>query len=520
MNRNDAFGLTFALLVFCLLCGQAPCQTTVGGVISSNTHWTISGGPYIALSDIVVEKGAQLSIDPGVEVRFAPDVQLRVIQGTLIARGTADNRIHFTANASGPIADTDRWNSIWFGEGTADAQFDANGNYTGGSVIEHAIIEYAGHGATGLGTYDGSAIYATKSAPFIGNCLVRECSRGALGTHDCPDEIRVVHNTITSITGHNPVDFSHSSVLFIQNTIINNVLLDSQSAGIKLHYARIAFYKNYIANNINIRTTGEYAGGIFSQGSVVAMEGDRIIGNTGGGLVCAPYSAAYPNEIVLSLNADDPTWILGNDLYNVRNGMPFGGSLLPEDDHNIDARNVWWGTLEEAEIAALIYDYYDVPSLGVVVYGPWAVPEPATLSLLVLGGAGLLLRRKRWPLLMLGGPIFATGLLFTPASAGTYPETREYLLGDIDDIHYDGAASDDHVYVDPDFYAWVLADTLRPGSGYANGIQCFDIVAADHSLPFTFVFALLPGETITNATLTVALRATSSLVLRQASNDE
>jgi len=44
------------------------------------------------------------------------------------------------------------------------------------------------------------------------------------------------------------------------------------------------------------------------------------------------------------------------------------------------------------------------------------------------------------------GAFFVAVLVATPAG-GAYPETREYLLGDIDGIHYDGPGSVDDVYV-------------------------------------------------------------------------
>jgi len=85
-----------------------------------------------------------------------------------------------------------------------------------------------------------------------------------------------------------------------------------------------------------------------------------------------------------------------------------------------------------------------------------------------------------------------------------YPVTREYLLGDIDGIHYDGTGSVDDVYVDPDFWQ-TLEGNIHPPIH-------FDIEHANHSVPGTFLFSLAPGEEIVGATFTIAMRATSSLV--------
>ena len=107
---------------------------------------------------------------------------------------------------------------------------------------------------------------------------------------------------------------------------------------------------------------------------------------------------------------------------------------------------------------------------------------------------------------------FVVAALVAARAEGAYPETREYLLGDIDGINYNGAGSVDDVYVDPGFRSWydngVLGD---PGSRYANGVQGFDVLSNDHALLFTFVFGLAGNESVVGASLTVAMRAVSSV---------
>jgi len=96
----------------------------------------------------------------------------------------------------------------------------------------------------------------------------------------------------------------------------------------------------------------------------------------------------------------------------------------------------------------------------------------------------------------------------TQAMGATYPQTRIYMLGDIDDFHYDGAGSVDDVYVDPGFLAsWVVPAC----AGYAHGIQDLDVLLDDHGTPFTFLFNLGLGEQVSGATLTLAMRAIASV---------
>lgn len=93
----------------------------------------------------------------------------------------------------------------------------------------------------------------------------------------------------------------------------------------------------------------------------------------------------------------------------------------------------------------------------------------------------------------------ATGL----AMAG-YPETREYLLGDMDGIHYDGAGSVDDVYVSPELHDFLLTTSVPKVD--------FDELGQYQIVPFTFSFDLAPGEYLGGAVLTVGLRACDALV--------
>ena len=85
-----------------------------------------------------------------------------------------------------------------------------------------------------------------------------------------------------------------------------------------------------------------------------------------------------------------------------------------------------------------------------------------------------------------------------PLRALAYGEIREYLLGDVDGINYDGAGSIDDVYVNPALQAHL-----------AGGIpeRPFDWPEINTNVPFTFVFPLEEGEEVVDATLTLGLRA-------------
>ena len=110
---------------------------------------------------------ATLTIEAGVEVRFAVNGLLDV-NGRLVARGTVTAPILFTSNKV-PKAPGD-WNGIRFRDGAQDATFDAGGTYTGGSIMEFCVAEFA-KDAAGLG------VLALESAtPFLHQVTVRNCT--------------------------------------------------------------------------------------------------------------------------------------------------------------------------------------------------------------------------------------------------------------------------------------------------------------------------------------------------------
>jgi len=90
--------------------------TYVKDAISASTTWTKENSPYILQNDIVVSKGAILTIAPGAEIRFVaptggsvgagPNL---VIQGGIKAVGSSIDPIQFNPAVSGSL-----WGAIYF----------------------------------------------------------------------------------------------------------------------------------------------------------------------------------------------------------------------------------------------------------------------------------------------------------------------------------------------------------------------------------------------------------------------
>ncbi|XP_046962256.1 protein bark beetle [Vanessa cardui] len=68
-----------------------------GGVVAGGkTVWKTEGSPYLLRDDLLVEREAELVVEPGVEVRFAPMIGITV-RGKLVAVGEPGRSITFTS---------------------------------------------------------------------------------------------------------------------------------------------------------------------------------------------------------------------------------------------------------------------------------------------------------------------------------------------------------------------------------------------------------------------------------------
>jgi len=60
----------FGVIISVALINGSARATDVSGVINTNTLWNLDGSPYIVTGGVLVESGATLTIEAGVEVRF------------------------------------------------------------------------------------------------------------------------------------------------------------------------------------------------------------------------------------------------------------------------------------------------------------------------------------------------------------------------------------------------------------------------------------------------------------------
>jgi hypothetical protein len=123
--------------------------TDVGGIISVDSTWDLMGSPYIVVSNITVESGVTLTIDPGVLVKFDGYYGISVY-GALNAIGSETNRINMTSNKTIPE------NGDWVG---------IEVNSVGSAFLKYCNISYV---STFISILDTSSVIIDNA--YLTNC--------------------------------------------------------------------------------------------------------------------------------------------------------------------------------------------------------------------------------------------------------------------------------------------------------------------------------------------------------------
>ena len=112
------FFLSFVLIVFI---SQAHATDIPPGNIAADEVWALADSPFIVASDVSINTGVVLTIEAGVVVKFGLNTAL-IVNGTIIASGTANSRITFTSDNPGEL-----WKHINFTVDSVDAVYDGAG---------------------------------------------------------------------------------------------------------------------------------------------------------------------------------------------------------------------------------------------------------------------------------------------------------------------------------------------------------------------------------------------------------
>jgi parallel beta-helix repeat protein len=331
--------------------------TEVSGIISKNTTWTLINSPYILTGNILIEEGINLTIDPGVTVKFHKDLYLKV-EGTLYAVGTESNMISFTGinSTNGSFVNPGHWREILFTENSKN------------SIFNFCNIEY------GLRSINGEdTSFKIMNCIFLNNSL---CINLNGGDHTFLNNL--FSNNYDGLTLYN------SKIYFVNNTFKDNkhwgIFLKSCSGKIKNNtflkndlaiqcYGRIEINNNIFLNNSeailcgsglqNVTQNiikGNSIGGISIDDDIGVVKFNNITEN-GIGI----HFGRFKNGIIEKNNNYQ------NIHYNVYCNCDTDTNWCAKE---INITGNWWGTTNTNIINQSIYDFYDNFERSKIIYEP------------------------------------------------------------------------------------------------------------------------------------------------------
>ncbi len=380
-----------AIFIFSVFAFSSLAQTSVKGLISSNTAWTKINSPYIVDSTVFVLPNTTLTIEPGVTVKFADGQSLQIQDGALIAMGTRMDSITFTSNSSSPVKGI--YPGIYLSVSSQLSQFNyCNFKYADFAIqndhvndtltaknsvfelnnnglscpfsfvgVDSCIFSSNGTALIGGGTTQNSVFFQNQIGiaesgqnSFVNNCIISSGQTGITGTAGKIVNTSVIYNQLGIDLGYNTVVdncniSSNGTGLITQfNTCppmwdsIRNCTIDSNTIkGVEINLTSSIYKCNIRNNNVGLN---------IANGTGIIVSKNYIENNMTGiemGIV----------DAYVSCNK-----ICGSSQYNVNVLYPSTKSYMMT--HN------YWCTSLIASVDAKIFDGYDDPSFGHVHYLP------------------------------------------------------------------------------------------------------------------------------------------------------
>lgn len=274
----------------------------MSGFINANTTWNLAGSPYIVEGNALLSHGYTLTIDPGVVVKFNDSCALQ-IDGELHAIGTAANRITFTSNQVNPAPGD--WAKIHFADTSANAVFDAQGNYLSGCIMKYCDVVYGGE--LGFGE-----IHVEAGSPYFSHCRIHDSAASGLyydGLKAIVDSSSIrncAENGIFLNTGH---------YLMYNDSITNNtsrgILMQQEYDGLQSKVLNCYFAFNNTA-----------IGGIYNGIHHTTISNNYFINNSGP--VVSPdghYDTLLCNKFINNYNG--PAISFGSSCCTINGGLVF-----------------------------------------------------------------------------------------------------------------------------------------------------------------------------------------------------
>jgi hypothetical protein len=329
----------------------------VSGLIISDTTWSLANSPYQLTGPVGIVNGVTLTIQPGVTVDLASfDIQ---VNGTLIARGTSDQKITFSSNSQdadiGIATNSTRWDELTgtgciiqnaiinanLGIGKAAPKIDSNiitGQYlliSGSPIISNNIINEEIHVLDGTPTITGNTI----NSFIVGSCK---------------GPVTISNNTITGYFGD---AINGAGISCSANNIITGNIITHFKKGIVLFAGNSTVERNVIVDNtigIQLGLSGSGTYGTFQ----VTIQNNLITDNSKGISLTDLSQTLAKGSIAFT--------IINNNVQSNRDYNIYLGVNTP-----LNASYNWWGTADQQAINQTIYDFKNNYNLGTVTFTPY-----------------------------------------------------------------------------------------------------------------------------------------------------
>jgi sugar lactone lactonase YvrE len=368
------------------------------GIVAGDLTLRVLDTPHTLNGSLLVAANVKLALEPGAVLQVEPAMAI-VVGGLFEARGTSLAPIRFTSRT--PTPKPGDWGGLVFTDTTVDAQYDSNGNYVSGSILEHAIIEYAG---ADLGAGQ-AALRLADAAPFVNFTTIRN-NRGD-GIHAALDPTRhssprIANSTVsgntrgifastpgnTILLDSNTVsDNTEDGVVFNQTameipgtaTVRSNLISGNGGDGLRaISNGTVAILSNTFANNRrgiaitnnrngvlsitgNLIQNNQPLGGMFvNPDGAITISRNTVIFNTheaaGGGLHMSGSSGSGVASITRNVFANNAAALDGGGMYlDWSEARPSGQATI--------SNNVFAGNVAPGNAAALLgllqnYDYF------------------------------------------------------------------------------------------------------------------------------------------------------------------
>ena len=348
--------LLFSLLAGTLIVGKVQAETEVRGIIFSDTTWTKANSPYALTGNILVNSEVTLTIEAGASVSL--NSYYIQVDGTLVAKGSSANKIHFDLG------------SIKFEESSNDWN-----EQTGtGCIIENAVLNSVTISSNNAIKLDHNSI--TGDVTVSGSSIIS--SNTIVGAVITGDSTVVWKNTITGgiLTG----GLERTSVKY--PIISNNVI--SGGYGFNRWGIQCCGYALIVDNTISDCNYGVYLftgsqqfGGAIAPNAI--LERNKIIENTHGihielystrayGSITPSISDSTISQNTIGVYFDGDARYLTIKNNNIEDNSNY--SIYLSSGQNLNASYNWWGTTDPQSIKQKIFDFDRDFTLGNVTFVP------------------------------------------------------------------------------------------------------------------------------------------------------